>query len=212
MMLRRVISALSVVSLAGVAVVLMATGESRVEPASAAATRAAANSFKIDSVHSSVVYRIRHLGVSNFYGRFGNKSGTFTLDPASPETASINVTIEAESVDSGNPNRDKHLKSPDFFNAVQFPTITFKSTSVKKTGEHTFEVTGDLTLLGQAKPVTAKLEYFGEKDTGPKFGHRAGFEATFTIKRTDFGMSFMTEGGALGNEVTVIAAMEGTKE
>ena len=170
-----------------------------------------ASDFKIDGVHSSVIFKINHLGTSNFYGRINMAEGEFTFDPASPDSASINVTLKTDNIDSGNAQRDGHLKSPDFFDAKQFPTITFKSTGVKKVGDG-YQLTGDLTLHGQTKPITAKFVHIGEKDAGAKFGYRSGFEATFTIKRSDFGMKFMAENGMLGDEVAVTASLEGVRK
>lgn len=166
--------------------------------------------LKVDGSHSGVVYRISHLGVSNFWGTFDKVDGTFSFDPANPQSGSFNITIDAESIDSNNAQRDGHLKSPDFFNTKQFPTITFKSTGIKKAGEN-FELTGDLTLLGKSKPITAKLQYLGEGDKGERFGYRAGVEATFTFKRSDFGMKYGIEGNVLGDDVMVIVSLEGIK-
>ena len=132
----------------------------------------AADSFKIDPVHASVVYRIGHLGVSNLYGRFDDPTGTVTLDRDDASKSSFTFEVQANKVDSGNPKRDQHLQSPDFFDAKQFPTISFKSTAVKATGDK-FEVTGDLTMHGVTKSITLNIDKTGEADT--QMGHRAGF-------------------------------------
>ena len=167
-----------------------------------APTALAADSFTLDPVHSSVMFRIEHMGVSNFYGSFNDVSGSYTLG----ENPSFNFTIKTESIDTRNEGRDKHLKSPDFFNAVEFPTITFKSTSVEKAGDN-LKVTGDLTMHGVTKPVTAELKFWPAKET--RQGVKGGFETMFTIKRTDFGMNTYVTEGALGDEVTVLFAGEG---
>jgi polyisoprenoid-binding protein YceI len=209
---RAILIGLGLVSagLLGVAAAPSLTGTAvgaRAMAASAVAAPAAdTTTWKVDGVHSSVVYRVKHMGVANFWGRFNEVKGTFTFDPAAPDAATFDIEIPAESIDSNNGNRDKHLEGPDFFNVKQFPTITFKSKSVKKAGD-AFELAGDLTLLGVTKPVTAKLEHIGTAET-PR-GPKTGFDATFTIKRSDFGMNYGVSEGALGDEVTIIVAIEG---
>lgn len=171
-------------------------------PAPLVAENMADQSFTLDPVHSSVMFKIEHMGVSNFYGSFNDVSGTYTLG----ESPSFSFSIKADSVDSRNEARDKHLKSPDFFNAPEFPTITFKSTKVEKEGDN-LKVTGDLTLHGVTKPVTAVFKFWPAKET--RQGMKGGFETHFTIKRSDFGMiTYVAEGG-LGDEVTVLFAGEG---
>ena len=167
----------------------------------------AADSYQVDPIHSSMVFRVKHMGATNFYGRFNNITGSFTLDD-DPSKNSFQVQIQTESVDTAVKKRDDHLKSPDFFNTKQFPTITFKSTQVKKAGGDALDVTGDLTLHGVTKSVTAKVTKTG---TG-KFGGRslAGVEANLTIKRSDFGMNFMLEG--IGDEVRITVSLEGGRQ
>ena len=158
--------------------------------------------FTLDPVHSSVVFRIEHNGVSNFYGTFNDVSGTYTLGDA----PSLNIAIKTESVNSRNGGRDRHLKSPDFFNAAEFPSIVFKSTKVEGSGDK-LKVTGDLTMHGVTKPVTADLKVWPAKET--RQGLRSGFETTFTIMRSDFGMNTYIAEGGLGDEVTVMFGAEG---
>ncbi|HET6202607.1 MAG TPA: YceI family protein [Planctomycetota bacterium] len=166
--------------------------------------------YEIDGVHSSVLFRIKHFDASFVYGRFNEVSGTLVYDEASPAASSVEVTIKADSVDTHNAGRDKHLKSPDFFNAEEFPVLSFKSKSVKGSGKGGgLEVTGDLTIHGVTKPVTVKGVHTGT-GKGMKGEERAGFETTFTIKRSDFGMRFMAE--ALGDEVQITVALEGVKK
>lgn len=177
-------------------------------PAPAAVAPAAADAFAIDPVHSGVVYSIKHMGAANFRGMFHSPTGTFAFDPAKPEAASLDVTIKLDTLVSNDAKRDQHLKSADFFSAKEFPTITFKSTSAKASGDKTAEVAGDLTLRGVTKPVTARVTHTG---TGEGRGGKklAGVEATFTIKRSDFGMTYMV--GPLGDEVTLSVFLEGAK-
>jgi polyisoprenoid-binding protein YceI len=181
------------------------------QPATALAQPGGDGSFEIDASHSAVIYRIKHLGVAYNYGRFNDVSGSFVFDADEPEASSISVEIDTASVDSGNEKRDNHLRSPDFFNAKQFPTATFESTSVRKTGPSVYEVTGDFTMLGQTMPITATINKTGEgKD--PWGGFRSGIETTFTIKRSDFGMMYMVENGGLGDEVRLTVALEGIRK
>jgi len=120
------------------------------------------------------------------------------------------VTVQADGIDTGNERRDGHLRSPDFFNAKQYPTITFESTSIEQVGENRYEVEGELTLIGQTRPVTATLEWISEGET-PQ-GYKSGFEAQFSIMRSDFGMDKFIEGGGLGDEVTIMVTVEGARK
>ena len=161
--------------------------------------------WKIDSVHSAVVFKIRHAGASWFYGSFGSIKGTFTLDPANAAAGAIAVEIAAASVATHDSKRDDHLRSPDFFDAKQYPSITFASTKIAKAGDG-FKVTGDLTLRGITKPVTMQVTKSGEGEMqGSK---RVGYEATFAIKRSDFGMDYGLAKKALGDEVTLMCGIE----
>jgi len=181
----------------------------------AAQSSTAAPTYAADVVHSTVMFQIRHAGVTNFYGRFNDFEGTFSLNEQNPVASRFDFTIKLESVDTGSSGRDDHLRSPDFFNVAQFPTATFKSTDVKKTGEDTYEVTGELKLHGKAKAITATLTKTG---VGTFRGNEVmGIEAVFQVKRADFGMTNYLapdggEGGGIGNTVTVTVAIEGVKQ
>jgi polyisoprenoid-binding protein YceI len=120
----------------------------------------------------------------------------------------FDVTVKVDKLDTANAKRDQHLKSSDFFNAKQFPDIEFKSTGVKSTGDKTFDVTGDLTLHGVTKSITVPMTFVGAATT--PMGARAGFDATFTIKRSDYGMNFMP--GMVGDDVTLMINLEGVKQ
>lgn len=165
--------------------------------------------YDVDAVHSSVVFRIKHLNAAYFYGRFNEIAGTFVLDDADPARGSFDVQVKVASVDTANADRDKHLKSPDFFDAEQFPLITFKSRSVKKAGETTLEVAGDLTLHGVTRPLTVKIERTGS-GTGMRGEFRGGWETVFEIKRSDFGMTKLI--GPVGDEVRLIVSVEGVRQ
>ena len=175
---------------------------------SSAGLTAYADTFKIDPVHSSIVFSIKHLGVTDFYGRFNDVSGQVVFDKADPAKSSVELTIPVESIDTHYAKRDQHLKSPDFFNAKQFPAIVFKSKSVEGSGEN-YKVTGDLNLHGVTKPLTLDIKR-GPDGKGPEGEIRGGGETRFAIKRSDFGMNFMQ--GALGDEVTVFLSLEGVKQ
>ena len=167
-----------------------------------------ADTYKVDPTHSSVIFSVKHMGVSDFYGAFKQISGTVNLDTADPAKSAVELTIPVESVDTRNEKRDQHLKSPDFFNAAQFPTITFKSTKVEANGGN-YKVTGDLTLHGVTKPLTVEFKKGGESK-GQKGEVKTGGETRFTIKRSDFDMKFMN--GPLGDDVNIILSLEGAKE
>jgi polyisoprenoid-binding protein YceI len=169
----------------------------------------AADSYKADPVHSSVVFKIKHMNTSYSWGRFNDISGTFALDEQNPAQSQLNFQVKTASVDTGNPARDRHIKSPDFLNAVQFSTITFKSKSVSAAGKDAYEVSGDLTLHGVTKPVTVKLNKTGA-GTDPRRRPIAGIEATFTLKRSEFGMTNMV--GPIGDEVWLNVSVEGGKQ
>ena len=167
-----------------------------------------ADTYKVDPVHSSVVFSIKHNGVTNFYGAFKEISGTVAFDAADPSKSTVELTVPVESVDTRSDKRDQHLKSPDFFNAKQFPAITFKSNKIEGSGE-SYKITGDLTIHGVTKPITVdfKRGADGKGGGGKTVG---GGEARFTIKRSDYDMKFMV--GPLGDDVNIILSLEGAKE
>ena len=168
----------------------------------------AADTFKVDSVHSFVMFSVQHLGIANTYGRFNDITGTVVFDKDNPAKSSVEVSVPIESLDTHNSIRDRSLKSPDFLNAKQFPTMTFKSTKVEGSGD-TLEVSGDLTIRGVTKPLTVDFKKGGEGKG--VFGEmRGGGETRFTIKRSDFGMNFQQ--GAVGDEVSIILSLEGVKK
>jgi len=168
-----------------------------------------AQTFKVDPVHSAVVFRIHHFNAGMFWGRFNAPTGTVNWSSEDPTKSTFEITIPAKNLDTGNAKRDSDLSGPDFFNSKQYSDITFKSTSVKKTGDNTYEVMGDLTMKGVTKPVTASIEQTGT-GKGMRGETRAGFEATFTINRNDFGVSGLPNG--LGNDVKIIAGLEAIQQ
>jgi polyisoprenoid-binding protein YceI len=168
----------------------------------------AADTFKIDPVHTFVLFGVQHLAIANTYGRFNDVSGTVVFDRENPSKSSIELTVQVESLDTHNSTRERSLMSPDFFDVKQFPTMTFKSTKVEGNGDM-LKVSGDLTIRGVTRPVTVDFKKGGEGKG--VFGEwRGGGETRFTIKRSDFGMNF--ELGEVGDEVTIILSLEGVKK
>lgn len=168
--------------------------------------------FTIDNVHSAAIFKVRHLGASYSYGQFTGIAGTVSFDAAKPEASSVEVTIQADSVNTHNEMRDRHLKGPDFFNTKEFPTLTFKSTGWKKTGDKTYDVTGDLTILGKSKSITVPVEHIGDgKD--PRGNELSGFHTKFTIDRTEFGMNYgVADEGGIGKWIEITISVEGQKK
>lgn len=171
-----------------------------------AAAEMAADTWTIDTVHSGVGFTIRHAGVANFHGRFNDFGGSIGYDEESGAVTAVSFEIQAGSVDTNNAGRDKHIASADFFNARQFPTISFESTGVEAGDDGVWIVTGNLTLVGETKEITAKITdlTLGTFRGQPKLG----FDASFSIKRTDFGLTKYVadnggEDGGLGNTVTI---------
>ena len=140
----------------------------------------AADTYKVDPVHSSISFMISHVGISNIHGRFNDFSGTITIDKDDPSKSSFALTIPIESIDTNNVKRDEHLRAPDYFNVKQFPTMSFQSTKVKAV-EGGYEVTGDLTLHGVTKPVSFTLEGGDKVVEFPKGMHRIGLVSAFEI-------------------------------
>jgi polyisoprenoid-binding protein YceI len=174
----------------------------------AVTTARAADTYTIDPAHSSVTFKIQHMGLAWIHGRFNEFSGTCTVDKDNPGKSSFAVTIKAESIDTANAKRDGHLRSPDFFNVKQFPTISFKGTAAKAVAGG-YEVTGDFTLHGVTKPLTFTLTG-GKTAEFPKGMQRIGFTTELKIKRSDFDMGKFTE--MLSDEVVIEVSFEGVKK
>jgi polyisoprenoid-binding protein YceI len=173
----------------------------------APAPSSAATTFQIDAAHSTAMFGARRLGIVNVYGRFNQLSGSFVADEANVGASSIQLEIRTESVDSGVEGRDRHLRSADFFNAPQFPVITFKSTAVRRVDEKTIEVTGDLNLHGVTKSIVMPVQTIGE---GEQRGRRMlGFESRFKLKRSEFGMNYMQGDPGISDEIEIVVAIQG---
>ena len=170
----------------------------------------AADTYKIDPVHATVIYRISHFNVGNAYGRFNEPTGSVTVDNEDPSKSVFEFSVQVDKVDTANPKRDAHLKSPDFFNAKQFPTIDFKSTKVAKKGDNQFELTGDLTLHGVTKPITFVITKTGEGQHPQRKVPMTGWEAHVDLKRSDFGINGLQ--GAIGDDVNLTISFEALKQ
>lgn len=192
------------------AMVAMGPAGSAVAPAAAVAAAAmsanAAGSFELDPVHSFIVFKIKHMGASTTWGRFNNPTGTLSWDG---EGSTIEVSAKIADIDTANADRDKHLRSGDFFGEKEFPNVTFKSKKWKKTGEGKYDVTGDLTLHGVTKEITAQAS---EGGTGKDMKGKdiMGLDFSFSIKRSEYGIK--TYPGALGEDVSVMVSIEAGKK
>jgi polyisoprenoid-binding protein YceI len=177
------------------------------------AQSALAEVYVIDKVHSTMGFEVRHL-FSKVPGKFDDFSGQVQFDEADPEKSSVQVNIKAASIDTANEQRDKDLRSPNFFDAAKYPEITFKSKSVKKTGDNTADITGDLTMHGVTKEVVLKAELLG-KGAGMQGKTVSGWEATTALKRSDFGLSWnkAIEGTQIvGDDVQIDLRVEADKK
>jgi len=168
-----------------------------------------AETFTVDPNHSEVTFQIRHI-VSQVRGRFDDFSGAVQLDPKNLPASSVEFAIKAASIDTGVADRDKHLRSADFFDAEKYPEITFKSKSIKPAGKDTYNVTGTLTMHGVSKEVTLPVTYLGQASM--KGSARAGFQTATTLDRKDYGIVWnraLDNGGALlGDDVKVEINLE----
>ena len=164
--------------------------------------------YEIDNSHSSVVFAVSHFGLSYTYGRFNEVSGAFLLDGGELTTAGFKFDIKADSIDTNQAERDKHLRGPEFFNTAEFPEISFVTTGFTKV-DGTYQIKGDLTMLGQTQPIKMPVQLVGI-GKGPFGAQRAGFFTKFTIKRDQFGMDKMA--GQIGNNISVTFSFEGVKK
>lgn len=172
------------------------------------AVATAADVYSIDAEHSAIVFKVKHFNVAYTYGMFRKFEGSVTVDAKKAKNSKIELSIDSESVFTNVKKRDKHLRSPDFFNTKQFPKITFKSTKVRRSGKN-WRVTGDLTMHGVTKSVAIKMKQTGQGDD-PYGNVRIGFEGSFKVKRTDYGITKMV--GAAGDAVHLMLSIEGSRK
>jgi polyisoprenoid-binding protein YceI len=180
------------------------------------AAAAAPESYTLDPYHTYPNFTIEHLGVSTMYGRFNKTSGKFSLDRTA-RSGALDLTVETASIDTGDNDRgsrarsrDEHLRAADFFNAAEFPRITYKSTKVIFTGDNPSQVEGSLTLLGVTKPLQLTVERFKCNPAQGAGKERCGGNATGRIKRSDFGMKAGIP--SIGDDIALIISFEGLKD
>lgn len=180
----------------------------------AAAAFAAPVTYTIDKPHTEVGFDVRHF-FSKVHGRFNDFQGTIVFDEQDPAKISVEATAVTGSISTDNEKRDGHLKTADFFDAEKYPTLSFKSTKVTAAGKNKYKVTGDLTLRGVTKSVVFDVDFLGAGSVGvggQSWGNKAGFAATTTINRKDFGINWnktLDNGGLmLADEVTLVLNIE----
>lgn len=171
----------------------------------------AQTTWNVDKVHSNVTFTVPHLVISEVEGKFKNFEGTISAPSADFNNSNISFTVDVKSIDTDNADRDKHLLSPDFFDAGKFDKIAFKSTSFKKTAGNKYVLAGNLTLHGVTKPVKFNVTYGGIAKDG--YGNiKAGFKASTVINRFDYGLKWnaLTEAGGatVGKDVTLNLKLE----
>lgn len=166
--------------------------------------------FQIDKTHSEAAFQVRHL-ISKVRGRFADFDGTIDFDEEKPEQSTVSVTIQAASIDTNTPDRDKHLRSEDFFAVDQYPTLTFVSTSITPKGGGAFDVAGNLTMRGVTKAIVIPVSYLG-KAVDPWGNEKVAFEGEVTLNRKDFGLNWNaaieTGGFLVGDEVKVSLSIQ----
>ena len=176
----------------------------------AVAAVAAVRTLEIDRSHSEVAFQVRHL-LGKVRGRFADFTGTIQFDPANTHESQVDVTIQAASIDTADAQRDQHLRSADFFDVENTPTLTFKSTSVTPHGDNAYDVIGDLSIHGVTKQVTLPAVFLGMA-RDPWGNERFGFEAELTVNRKDYGLSWNaaleTGGFLVGDEVKVLLSVQ----
>jgi polyisoprenoid-binding protein YceI len=182
---------------------------------SAAIAGAQTTTWKIDPAHPQAAFTIRHMAISNVNGRFGNISGDIALNNTDLTKSNVNAIIDTTTVDTGVTQRDGHLKSPDFFDCAKYPTVTFASKSIARSGDY-YTISGDLTIHGVTKPVVLKLDAPDKEQLGPDNKLHRGFSATTTIHRADFGLVWngtLKSGDAMiGDDAKITLDIEAVKE
>jgi len=178
---------------------------------------AAPVTWKIDPTHTEASFQVRHF-FSKVRGVFHEVEGTIVYDDADPTAIKVEAIAKVASVDTGNEKRDGHLQTADFFDAEKNPTLSFKSTSVKQVAKDKFKLTGDLTMRGVTKQVTFDAQFLGAGEIsidGKPRGSKAGFAATTTVNRKDFGINWNktldTGGTVLEDSVTIVLNVEADK-
>ncbi len=166
-----------------------------------------AKTYEIDPVHSGVLFKIQHLGLSWCWGRFLSFEGSLAYG-SDPASCSVQMAIDPSSLDTGSAGRDRHVKGADFLNVAQFPDAGFRSTKVSAGKDGELKIVGMFNLHGVEKEVEIVSKILGQGDRGERFGERIGFEGSFRFNRRDFGITTYPD-SAVGDEVEVIIAIEG---
>ena len=175
----------------------------------AVCTPVSAADYKLEPVHTQILFFCDHLGFSKSQGEFLKFNGQFTFDPEDPQSSSVEVSIDANSIDMDNDKWNDHMRNEDFFNVEKFPTIQFKSTQVEVQTKQLAKVHGDLTILGQTHPVVLDVKY-NKSGVHPFSGNYvSGFSATTNVKRSQFGMTYGLP--ALGDDIEIRLEIEGER-
>lgn len=167
----------------------------------------AADTYRIDPAHTSVLLKANHIGFSNVYLKVRDVEGEFVFDKEKPEKSSVTVTMKADSIDGFHEKFNEHLHSADFFQTDAYPIITFASTGIEVTGENTAKITGDLTIKGLTQPATLNVTLNKAGQNPFSSDYRAGFSGTATIKRSDYGITYALP--AVADEVGIVLEVEG---
>lgn len=187
------------VAIGSVLAALVAGGPAAAEPAR----------FTLDPEHTSITFFVHHLGYADLAGMFLEAEGSFTFDEAARELSDLEVVIDTASIFTDHEARDEHLRSADFLNVAAFPTMTFRGTGAEVLGENRGRIEGELTLLGVTRPFT--LEATLNKAARYPFGdehYAVGIDATGTIRRSDFGMTYGVENDWVGDEIGIVIGFE----
>ncbi|MCC9622500.1 YceI family protein [Thalassospira sp. MA62] len=172
----------------------------------AAVSAQAAETYKLDPAHTSIIFIVNHLGLSNFQGRFGGVSGELTLDRENVADSSATINVDLNQIDSGVEGLNDHMKSADFFDVENYPTATFKSTSVELVDEDSAKITGDLTMHGETHPLVLDVDLIGEGDHPMTNDHIVGFSADGTVTRSEYGVDYFVPG--VSDDVTLQISSE----
>ncbi|PID14648.1 hypothetical protein CSV63_11160 [Sporosarcina sp. P34] len=163
--------------------------------------------WNVDTAHSTVEFSVRHMMISNVKGTFNEFQGTIEADPQDLTDASIDFTIDASSIDTRKSDRDNHLRSADFFDVENYPNLSFKATTIKKTSDDTYDITGDFTIKDTTKPVTFNVTFEGIAKDPMSGDEAAGFSGNTKINRKDFGLTWNaaleTGGVVVSDEVKI---------
>jgi polyisoprenoid-binding protein YceI len=174
------------------------------------ASAAQADNFRIDPRHTQILFAVKHQGLSTFYGRFGKVSGTLVFDPDKPEASQLNAQVDMTNIETHVDELDQELQRT--FHTDKYPTATFTAHQIVKTGDNTGTASGDLTLAGVTRPVTLNITFNGGKHPMIIEPYRVGFDATATVKRSDFGLTGMIWSGFIADEVHLMIECEAERQ